>query len=248
MRRGPQGRLPERTDTRTVIGPLTPVQGCKREVAMTKKHEPLSTWVDLIEITIKNYSDPDYWSNRLKPLPIESYLDFEVAYTIFYLYGIWRDYKDPDIGPDTSQFTKEHLGRLIKRLVEFPKEQRQTGAPPQSEKSLFIYLFSPLVKEKDYYSEYKQLRKTKEYEVAKKEILGRIVRDFAGKRVLFFSVDPGFEKKLKKLNWRRLTPTKFNNHLIAYFVGYSHPDSVKVLKSRSRPMWLKKFPGGGRFT
>ena len=200
---------------------------------MTKKHDPLFTYALLLEKIYKDYSDPDYWSNRLKALPIESYLDFQVADTIFYLYGIWRDYKDPDIGPDTSQFTKKQLAHWIKRLVDFPKEKRQPGAPPQGEKSLFIYLFSPLVKEKDYYSEYKQLRKTKEYEGAKKEILGRIVRDFAGKRVLFFSVDLGFEKKLERLDWRRLTtPTKFNNHLIAYLVGYSHPDSAKVLKSR----------------
>ena len=76
--------------------------------------------------------------------------------------------------------------------------------------------------------------------MAKKEILGRIVREFASKRILFFSVDPGFEKKLERLNWKSLTPTKFNNYIIAYLVGYSHPDSAKVIKSRRRQRYKSR--------
>jgi len=201
---------------------------------MAKKVDPLLIGARLREQFIENYSDPYFWSISLKPLPIDSYLDYQAVSTIFYLYYIWRRYKDPD----TSEYQREQDARIIKRLDRAGGE-RQPGAPT-GEKSLFIILISPLVKEKDYYSEYKQLRRTKDYEVAKKEILGRIVREFAGKRILFFSVDPGFEKKLERLNWRSLTPTKFNNYIIAYLVGYSHPDSAKVIKSRRRQRYKSR--------
>lgn len=201
---------------------------------MAKKVDPLLIGARLREQFIKNYSSPYFWSISLKPLPIESYLDYQAVSTIFSLYYIWRRYKDPD----TSEYQRKQDARIIKRLYRADGERRP--GPPQGQKDLFIILVSPIVKEKDYYSEYKQLRRTKDYEVAKKEILGRIVREFAGKRILFFSVDPGFEKKLERLNWRSLTPAKFNNHIIAYLVGYSHPDSAKILKSRRRQRYKSR--------
>ena len=192
--------------------------------------DPLLIGARMIEQFTENFSDPYFWSISLKPLPIESYLDYQAASTIVYLYNIWKRYKDPE----SSDHQKKIDARIIKSLSRAGHKWGK-GAP-QGEKDIFILLVSPLVKEKDYYSEYKELRKSGiKLDEAKREIIKKICKDFTGRKISFFEVASDFEEKLNRLNMRKIsTSNQFNRHLIAYLVGYSHPDSAKVLKSRRR--------------